>query len=477
MPDRRGEDTPAAAVAETHIGIVFLVGDRAYKLKKPVDMGFLDFTTREARHVACVREVELNRRLAPDTYLGVVDVMGLDGDVADHLVVMRRMPPERRLSTLVAAGADVGDAVRALARVMARFHAEGAHGPEIAEAASPAAVLRHWEDNVEQMAPYVGRVLDADVADRTAVLARRYVAGRESLFAQRIASGRVRDGHGDLLADDIFLLDDGPRVLDCIEFDDRLRYGDVLADVGFLAMDLERLGAADVGARFLSWYREFSGETWPDSLAHHYIAYRAHVRAKVACLRADQGDADARDQARGLAAMARDHLEEGRVRLVLVGGLPGTGKSTLAGGIGEARGWPVLRSDVIRKELGRGRGFYTEEMTSATYGELIRRARQLLHMGESVVLDASWTAEPHRRAARGLAADAVADLVELRCDLDRATAATRLEERAARGTDASDATPDVAAAMAATADAWPEATVIPTSDRPATSLAAALART
>jgi hypothetical protein len=466
-------------VAETHIGIVFLVGERAYKLKKPVEMGFLDFTTREARHRACLREVELNRRLAPDVYLGVSDVTDVDGEVCDHLVVMRRMPAERRLSALVTSGAvtDVEDGARALARLLARFHAAAASGPHIDAAATASAVLGNWEDNVAQMAPSVGGVLDGEEAGRVAEMARRYVAGREALFAHRIESGRVRDGHGDLLADDIFLLDDGPRVLDCIEFDDRLRYGDVLADVAFLAMDLERLGAGDVGVRFLAWYREFSGETWPDSLAHHYVAYRAHVRAKVACLRVGQGDDEAADQARDLLAMTHDHLDAARVRLVVVGGLPGTGKSTLAAALGDARGWTVLRSDVIRKELGGGRADFTEEATAATYAEVLRRARRLLGMGESVVLDASWTAASHRAAARLAAADAFADLVELRCDVDAATAAARLVERARRGDDPSEATPDVAAAMAAAAEPWPEATVVSTAPAVDVVLATALPRT
>ncbi len=481
------EDSPAVAVSETHIGIVFLVGDRAYKLKKPVDMGFLDFTTREARHVASLREVELNRRLAPDVYLGVVDVTNLDGSLGDHLVVMRRMPAERRLSTLVsgksadAAAFDLDDAIRGLARLMARFHAECGHGPAIDEAGSPEAVLRNWEDNFEQMTPFVGSMLGEADAERTAVLARRYIRGRTPLFTQRIAEGRIRDGHGDLLADDIFLLDDGPRVLDCIEFDDRLRYGDVLADVGFLAMDLERLGAPQVSAQFLAWYREFSGESWPASLAHHYIAYRAHVRAKVACLRADQGDPDAREQARALHALARAHLEEARVRLVVVGGLPGTGKSTLAAALGERCGWAVLRSDVVRKEIAGGSSvspdvLYTDEMTAATYDELLRRARRLLEMGETVVLDASWTSGSWRAQARQLAVDTVADAVELRCDVDRDVAAERLEARAAWGSDPSDATPEVAAAMAAAADAWPEATTISTAGAAEDALARALPR-
>ena len=166
-------------------------------------------------------------------------------------------------------------------------------------------------------------------------------------------AGRARDGHGDLLADDIFLLDDGPRVLDCLEFDDALRLDDVLADVAFLAMDLERLGRPDLAERFLAAYRAASGDTWPSSLAHHHIAYRAQVRAKVSAIRAEQGVPDSADKAQALLRLALAHLEAGRVRLVLVGGLPGTGKSTARSRHrrGERRGRPALR----RRAQGTGR--------------------------------------------------------------------------------------------------------------------------
>ena len=266
-----------AAVAETHVSVLLFVGDRAYKLKKPVALGFLDFSTCEAREAACRREVELNRRLAPDVYLGVADVIGPDGRPCGHLVVMRRMPAEGRLAALVRAGVDVSDGVRQVARLVAGFHERCATSPEIAAAGAVDAVRRNWEDNVRQMAPFVGAVLDPDLASRAARLASRYLDGRRALLEHRAATGMVRDGHGDLLAEDIFLLDDGPRVLDCIEFDDRLRHGDVLADVAFLAMDLERLGAPRPAAQFLDWYREFSGHPHPTSLQDHYVAYRAHV--------------------------------------------------------------------------------------------------------------------------------------------------------------------------------------------------------
>lgn len=211
-----------------------------------------------------------------------------------------------------------------------------------------------------------------------------------------------------------------------------------------------------------------AGDHWPPSLADHHIAYRAQVRAKVAAIRADQGVAGAAEQARALLVMARRHLEAARVRLVLVGGLPGTGKSTVAAALGEQAGWEVLRSDVVRKELAGldpqasgaaafGTGIYTREATDATYRALLERARPLLERGRTVVLDASWTDAEHRRWAEALAAATTSDLIELRCVAPAEVAAGRIRARAAAGRDPSDADEAVAAAMAASADPWPSA--------------------
>jgi hypothetical protein len=474
-----------AGVAETHVSVTFFVGDRAYKLKKPVTTGFLDFSTRAARQAVCHREVELNRRLAPDVYLGVVDVIGLDGRPCDHLVVMRRMPAERRLATLVATGADVDAELRAIAELVARFHAEAPTSPEIADAASPQAVTANWETNFEEMAPFVGAVLDAERTGAVEEMARRYLAGRQPLFSRRIAEGRVREGHGDLLADDIFCLGDGPRILDCIEFDDRLRYGDVLADVAFLAMDLDRLGRPELASRFLTLYRDSSGERHPASLTYHYVAYRAHVRAKVACLRHEQGDPEAAGRARDLLDLAAGHLRRGRVRLVLIGGLPGTGKSTLAAALGLASGWRVWRSDIVRKELAGlpadvsataayGRGLYGPESRAGVYRELLARADDALSLGESVILDASWTEPEQRAEAAHVAEQTSSDLLELQCRAPLEVTTTRLRARRA-GSDASDADPAVAVAMAEAAAPWPDAIKIDTSGDPEDALAAAVA--
>jgi aminoglycoside phosphotransferase family enzyme/predicted kinase len=475
----------APAVAETHSGVVFFVGDRAYKMKKPVDLGFLDFTTLDARRAVCEREVELNRRLAPDVYLGVADVIAPSGDVCEHLVVMQRMPHGRRLSVLAARGDDLTAPLGYLAHMLASFHRDAERGPGADRAAGADATAARWSANTKQLQAFTRRFVGADTVESLDVLAQRYIAGRGELFARRIADGHACDGHGDLLADDVFLLDDGPRVLDCLEFDDALRLGDALADVAFLAMDLEHLGRPDLAGRFLDAYRAHAGETWPASLAHHHIAYRAQVRAKVAAIRADQGAVESVREAQALLDLAHRHAEAARVRLVLVGGLPGTGKSTLAAALGEALGAVVLRSDEIRKRLAGmpsdhstaaafEEGIYEAESTAATYAELADQARQALRLGESVILDASWTRAEHRALAARVAQETFSDITELRCDTPPEVAARRMRRRRDLGGDPSDADEAIAAAMAEKADPWPDAVVIDTTVDPSTACQAAL---
>ena len=472
----RGE-TPE--IVETHVSVLAFQGDRVYKMKKPVCFDFLDLSTPEMRARACDREVALNRRLAPDVYLGVVDITDTSdtsGRTTEHAVEMRRMPADRRLATLVRSGADAICCIDAVADAVAHFHASAARSAEISAAAERDNISDLWERGFAETRPFLGSVLDSALAARVETLVRRYLAGRGPLFEERIASGRICDGHGDLLADDVFCLEDGPRILDCLEFDDRLRYGDALADVAFLAMDLELLGRPDLARHFLDRYRSRTTDTWPTSLEHHYIAYRAHVRTKVACLRHAQGDTGAADRAIERLALAAAHLDAARVRLFLVGGLPGTGKSTLAVGLAEATGAVLLRSDVTRKELaglsptdragdGYEEGLYRPSATDAVYRSLVDAARERLASGESVILDASWAAAAHRHVAEGLARSTASDLVQLRCVAPASVTSGRMAERAAAGADASDASPTVAAAMARCFDAWPDSTVIDTASR------------
>jgi len=459
-----------AGVAETHSAVVYFAGDRAYKLKKPVNLGFLDFTTARARAVACARETELNRRYAPDVYLGVAEVRDPGGSVCDHLVVMRRMPESRRLSELVRSGGRAAEPLRQVARIVATQHASAPRSARIDEQGSRDALLGRWDDNLEQAMSVGGRALDPETIGDVGRLARQFLVGREPLFEARIRDGRIVDGHGDLLADDIYCLDDGPRILDCLDFDDRLRWLDGLDDAAFLAMDLERLGAGDLARRFAGWYAEYSGDPAPASLRHHYVAYRAFVRAKVACLRPGQEDSGADDEARLLAEVALRHLRAGVVTLVLIGGLPGTGKSALAAAAADRLGFTVLDSDRIRKELAGldpghsaaapyGAGIYTPAWTERCYHELRRRTALLLASGESVIADASWLSAGQRAAAAALAGDLSAQLVQLRCIAPEDLARRRMRTRAPG---LSDADPQIARHMAAVIEPWPEATTIDT---------------
>jgi aminoglycoside phosphotransferase family enzyme/predicted kinase len=463
----------SAAVAQTHVSVVLFIGDRAYKFKKPVRTAFLDYSTRAAREAICHREVELNRRLAPDVYLGVVDLVGPDGDPWDHLVAMRRMPDERRLATLVRGGAATPSMIRGVAREIAAFHARAERRPDIDAAATPEAVRRLWVDNFREMTDLTRSLLSPDTLGLVEGLALWYLDGRSALLEERIERGRIVDGHGDLLAADIFCLDDGARILDCLEFDDRLRFGDVLLDVAFLAMDLEQLRRPKLAREFLDAYREYTAETHPRSLEHHYIAYRALVRSKVSCLVAKDGDPAAAAQASALLDLCARHLYQARVRIAVVGGPPGTGKSTLADELGRRLGWTVVRSDEVRKEAAGlrpsdragadfGEGLYTPAATEATYTEVLRRADVATSRGESVVLDASWAAAAWRDRVRCLARATSSELVELCCQCPADLAAARLTGRLARGIDASDATSDIAERIRAEFQPWPSAHVIDT---------------
>lgn len=447
---------------ETHTGIVVLIGNRAYKIKKPVVTDFLDFSTRDSREWACTEEVALNRRLAPESYLGVAHLSDPDGGPAEPVIVMRRYPDACRLATMVRHGESVDAPLLAVAETLARFHTIADRGPTIDVQASSAAVAARWQANLAELDLFIDTVVPAEAMREIRRLATQFIDGRSALFTQRIEDRRIVDGHADLLADDIFSLPDGPALLDCLEFDDQLRHVDGIDDAAFLAMDLEFLGRRDLAEDFLGHYRRLSDDSAPQALTDFYIAYRAVVRAKVDCVRYAQGQQDAVADAHRHVGIALEHLRAGAVRLILVGGGPGTGKTTLATSLSEKIGAEVISTDDVRRQLELSGaiagdvgvldcGLYGAANVTMVYDTVLSRARQHLSSGRSVILDATWRDSGQRLRARALATETNSPIVEFTCTTSLAEAAARIGNRT---NTSSDATPEIAEALAGGSDRW-----------------------
>lgn len=456
--------TPAgpAEIRETHTGLVVLVGERAYKVKKPVVTDFLDFSSIEDRESVCRREVSLNRRLAPASYLGVAHLVGLSDGPGEPIIVMRRHPDSLCLATLLADGGSIAAELEQIASLLARFHRHAERNHLIDTCATVHAVTARWRENLVELRSYAPEVLPVDGVVELERLFADFISRRGALFEQRIAERRIVDGHGDLLAADIYCLPEGPALLDCLEFDDHLRHIDGVDDAAFLAMDLEFLGRRDLGAHFLNQYCKLSDDHAPPALIDFYISYRAVVRAKVDCIRVAQGRAEAHHHARAHLSIALEHLRMATVKLIIVGGGPGTGKSTLSRSLAADIGAQVLSTDDIRRELlGRGRisghagtlraGLYAPENVDHVYDEVCRRAQRVLAGGQTVILDGTWGDPRHRRSAHAVADDLSVPVIEFVCEttLDKAKA------RIATRTDStSDATAEMAAPLRPDLDDW-----------------------
>jgi aminoglycoside phosphotransferase family enzyme/predicted kinase len=457
-------------VHETHTGVVVLAGDRAFKVKKPVLTDFLDFRTPEQRERACFREVELNSRLSPDSYLGVAHLTDPAGGPAEPIVVMRRYRDDDRLASIVIRGSDesgksVQDVVDAIAGVLARFHERAERSRVINAQGEVGAIDQRWRENLSELTRFAGNAipgLSVESLLRIQRLAGEFISGREPLFTRRIEEGFIVDGHGDLLADDIFYVDGEPALLDCLEFDDHLRYVDCIDDAAFLAMDLEFLGRKGLGEHFLERYAVHSPDTAASSLRDFYIAYRAVVRAKVDCVRLWQGKTEAAEDAARHLAIATRHLEDGSVRLALIGGNPGTGKSTLAHALAEKVGAQVISTDDIRRVLRESgiitgdpgvldAGLYSPDNISMVYELALRRARVLLGNGQSVILDGTWRDPQIRAHAHRHATETHSAVVELMCVATADVATGRITTRRLGN---SEVTPEIATALAARQNRW-----------------------
>lgn len=457
---------PRVDVRQTHISAVFLGGDCAYKIRKPVRLPFLDFSTLDKRRHDCEEEVRLNRRLAASIYLGVVpitrDAQGLhfegEGTPIEWGVKMRRLPDEATLQRHVLAGLVTVEQLIGLGERLARFHKGANRNRHISSFGRFEAVALNLRQNLELARPQVGQTVTEPVWTSLVARQEELLAEHRFLIDSRAERGVPCETHGDLHLDHVYFLPESPppndvAMIDCIEFNERFRYTDPIADMAFLVMDLKFHGRRDLARAFAEAYFLESGDEEGRSLLPLYSGYRAAVRGKVEGMLLEEPEVPqlerdgARERARAHWLLAQGELLPPGKRpcLLLVGGLPGSGKSTLARLLGEACSARVIRSDVVRKELAgidprdSGReipGLYSGEMTERVYNEVLRRAEQAVCQGERVVVDAMFSRTWQRQAFLSAADRLAIPTGWLICEGPEAVVRDRLAQR--RG-DASDA--------------------------------------
>ncbi len=460
--------TGAIQVVHTHLSVVALTGEYAYKLKKPVNYGFVDFTTLERRRVACEAEVRLNQRAAAELYLGVVPVVhtaegwriGGDGEAAEWAVRMRQFDPKEQLDRVAERDGGLDDTVLdRLADNVAALHAKAAPASDAMARSYPARLAGAIDGNFE--------TLPADpAADALRAAFDRHLAAHAKLLEQRAAAGFVRECHGDLHLANICLWEGRPLPFDCIEFNDDFRTIDTLADVAFLFMDLTDRGLTGAAWRVLDRYLEVTGDYAGLPAFPLFVAYRAHVRAKIAHLTAAAPGVPEGEQAGLLAtrdrylALAAETLAPHTGAIDLMVGLPGSGKSTVALARLQADGGVRIRSDVVRKRLHAADpalDLYGDALGALTYRTLLDHARAVVAAGTTALLDATYLKEAYRRPAVELAAELGVPLRILHCDAPLETLRQRVRARSAAGTDVSDADEQVLLMLAATWEPFTDA--------------------
>jgi uncharacterized protein len=472
----RQQSDSAVERFETHISWVLVQGGHAYKLKKALATSFLDQSTLSRRRHACAEELRLNRRLAPELYLGVVNITGtpaapaLDGSgaVIDVAVKMRAFAQAGLWDRLAARGALEATQIDALVAVLVDFHDKAAVASATGALGTPAQVRAPMLETLHELA--AAPLDDQDLAGLRQVARWEAAAFAElaPVLTRRLDQGRVREGHGDLHLGNVALVDGRCLVFDGIEFNEGFRWLDVTSELAFMAMDLHAHGLPALAHRLVNGYLQRSGDYDGARVLRYYLVYRALVRAKVALLRAAQlgvgAGAGARAAAQRYLALALRFITAARPVCMITHGFSGSGKTTLTGGLIETCGAIRVRADVQRKRLAGlaelapshsavGAGLYTDAMSQATYANMLEAAAAVLEGGWSVILDATFLQRAQREAAHQLARRFGVPLVVLDCVADTPTLLARLRLRARQGGDASEADAQVLAAQMAWAQA------------------------
>lgn len=423
------ERTTSVSLLQTHVSFLFLTDTHVYKIKKPVDFGFLNFSTLDRRRFFCEEEVRLNRRLCPEIYLGVVELResfsGVSfhgsGKVIDYAVLMKRLPGERMLDRLLVEGKVGEEDIRRIARVIGEFHLHAERRAEIDSYGSIEVIRRNWEENFRQVAPFIPGILTGNDLLLLREWVEQFLEEQSILFAQRVSSGHIRDCDGDIHSENI-CLDDRVYIFDCIEFNARFRFSDTASDIAFLLMDLEYRGRRDLAEILVEEYLTVTDDHEMLGVLDFYRVYRAFVRGKVEGFRLDDPQVPDRDK-EAAAAAARRHFRLARgyllrrilpPALIAFSGLMGTGKSSLSRALSFQLGLHHISSDVVRKELAGipaaehrwddyNEGLYTAEFTRLTYREMLRRAEACIRAGRGVIVDASFSRREERARFSALA--------------------------------------------------------------------------
>jgi aminoglycoside phosphotransferase family enzyme/adenylate kinase family enzyme len=456
--------TESVQLTETHCAWVLLTGEYAYKIKKPVDFGFLDFSTLEKRRFFCEEEVRLNRRFAPEVYLDVVAITGKPDDphisgtgpVLEYAVRMRQFPADGLLSLVAERQRLETWHIDQMIERVAEFH----QSTDRAAPDSPfgeAGRIHHWViENFEHIRDAVDTPQRREKLERIRQWADDERERLDEIFKQRKQDGFIRECHGDLHLGNLTLIDGNVTLFDCIEFNAELRWIDVISEVAFLVMDLEDRGYPELAHRFLNGYLQQTGDYAGLAVLRYYLVYRAMVRAKVAMLRREQAAPDSEAFRTAQAEYAQYvELADGYTKpeppaLLITHGLSGSGKSTVAVKLCQMRGMIQIRSDVERKRMaglaatadsrsGIDQGLYASDRTAQTYRRLLQLAALVLEAGFPVILDATFLQQAYRRRASGLAARHRVPFVILDCVAPEQELRRRIRERAKRGGDASEA--------------------------------------
>jgi hypothetical protein len=455
------EPTSSVGYKETHISRLYFTDQHVYKIKKPLNYGFLNFTSLKKRLAACNAEIELNRRFCSQTYLAVLPIcrkkehyaFGRKGTIIDYAVQMRRLPEERMLTHLLETRDQTLDSeIRRLASHLAALHGNAPSLYAKKEEENLVLVASNWDENLRQTAPFIDQNLSAEAQQLVQEYVTHFLVEGAEALREREKEGWVRDGHGDLHAEHICLTDP-ISIFDCIEFNRRFRVADLAADLAFLLMDLDYRNQRQLARQLLASYQDALGSELPTDLLNFYKIYRAWVRAKVNSFSgSDPTLAASERRAANTRARRYFNLALGYLcppQMILLCGLMGVGKSTLAEELRLQLGGTLLRSDLLRKELAGipaltrkrdnfGEGLYSAANNSATYQLMLEQSLTALQRGETVILDASFNRLQQRRRFRSQAAQlgASTSLIWLHCD--QATSLKRMQRRTAAATDASD---------------------------------------